>query len=69
MTETQHHHPRTRADLLTEGVIPVIPEDLQNGDIPGLQDGEIQMKKTQPYHPSREADISTGVTPLILQGL
>ena len=36
MTETQHHHPSTKADLLTEGVIPMIPEDLQNGDIPGL---------------------------------
>ena len=65
MTETQHHHPSTRADLLTEGVIPVIPEDLQNSDVPGLQDCDIQMTKTQPYHPSRKADILTGVTPMI----
>ena len=48
----------------------MIPEDLQNGDIPGLQDGNVQMTKTQPYHhPSREADMSTGVTSMIPQGL
>ena len=72
MTETQHHCPSTKADLLTEGVIPVIPEDLQNGNIQGLQDGDIQMTEIiQPYHhhPSRKADMSTGVTPVIPQGL
>ena len=46
MKETQHHYQSTKADLLTEGVIPMIPEDLQNSNVPGLQDGDVQMTKT-----------------------
>ena len=36
MTETQPYHPNRKADMSTEGVTPMIQQDLQNGDIPGL---------------------------------
>ena len=56
MTEIQpYHHPSRKADMSTEGVTPVIPQGLQNGSGPGLQDGNIQKTESQPYHPSREA--------------
>ena len=48
----------------------MIPQGLQNVNVPGLQDGDIQMTETQPCHPSRKTDIFTeGVTPMIQQDL
>ena len=48
----------------------MIPKGLQNGDVPGVQDSDVQMTETQSYHPNRKADMSTeGVTPVIQQDL
>ena len=49
----------------------MIPQGLLNVNIPGVQDGNVQMTEIQPYHhPSRKADMSAeGVTPMIPQGL
>ena len=55
---------------MSTGVTPMIPQGLQNIDVPGLQDGDVQMTETQPYHPSRKTDmLIEGVTPMIQQDL
>ena len=55
---------------MTEVVTPMIPQGLQNGDVPGSQDTNNQMTETQHHHPSTRADLLTeGVIPVIPEDL